>query len=118
MSPRVKAPQPAPTRRTNDAGANLTPWRKGQSGNPKGRPPLPDIREALAEILAEPVEGTLSLYAVLRALRDRAIAGDVRAAEVLLDRCYGKPTQRTDVTTHGEALRLTPPIVWSDSVGA
>jgi hypothetical protein len=51
--------------------ANLRPWRKGQSGNPKGRPPLPDIREALAEVLAEPVEGTISLYDLLRALPDR-----------------------------------------------
>ena len=96
--------------------ANLTPWRKGQSGNPKGRPPLPDIREALAKVLAEPVEGTISLYAVLRALRDRAVAGDVRAAEVLLDRCFGKATQRTDVTTHGESLRVVPPIQWTDGL--
>lgn len=115
MPSRVK-PSPALARPASPA--NLRPWRKGQSGNPKGRPPLPDIREALAEVLAEPVAGTPSLYAVLRALRDRAIAGDVRAAEVLLDRCYGKPTQRTDVTTDGAPLRLTPPIVWSDSVGA
>ena len=35
--------------------ANLTPWRKGQSGNPKGRPPLPDIREALAKVLEVPL---------------------------------------------------------------
>ena len=27
--------------------ANLRPWRKGQSGNPKGRRALPNIREAL-----------------------------------------------------------------------
>ena len=96
--------------------SNLRPWRKGQSGNPKGRPPLPDIREALADVLAEPVAGTPSLYAVLRALRDRAVAGDVRAAEVLLDRCFGKPTQRTDVTTHGESLRVVPPIAWTDGL--
>lgn len=96
--------------------ANLRPWRKGQSGNPAGRQALPDIREALAEVLAEPVAGTPSLYAVLRALRDRAIAGDVRAAEVLLDRCYGKPTQRTDVTTAGAPLRVVPPIAWTDGL--
>lgn len=96
--------------------ANLRPWRKGQSGNPKGRPALPDIREALAEVLAEPVEGMPSLYAVLRALRDRAVSGDVRAAEVLLDRSFGKPTQHADVTSNGTAVRVVPPILWTDEV--
>jgi hypothetical protein len=116
MTPRVKAPQPAPTRRTNDAGANLTPWRKGQSGNPKGRPPLPDIREALAGVLAEPVEGLPSLLAILRTIRDRAVAGDVRAAELLLDRAFGRAAQSVDVTTQGDRLAVVPPIMWSDCV--
>lgn len=96
--------------------ANLRPWRKGQSGNPKGRPALPDIREALAEVLAEPVEGMPSLYAVLRALRDRAVQGDVRAAEVLFDRAFGKPTLHTDVTSHGGRVAISPPIMWTDEV--
>jgi hypothetical protein len=93
--------------------ANLRPWRAGQSGNPKGRPPLPDIRPVLALVLAEPVAGVPSLVAVLRALRDRALAGDVRAAEVLLDRAYGKATLHADVTSGGE--RIAPPIAWLDA---
>ncbi len=42
----------------------------------------------------------------------KAEAGDVRAAEVLLDRAFGKASQTVDVTSGGE--RIAPPIMWSD----
>jgi alkylation response protein AidB-like acyl-CoA dehydrogenase len=92
---------------------NVVPHRfkKGQSGNPKGRPKLPDIREALAKVLAEEKDGVTALEATLRALRAKATKGDVRAAEALLDRAYGKAVQRTDVTS-GDKPIATPPISW------
>lgn len=90
------------------------PWKKGQSGNPAGRQKLPDIKEALARALGGTEEGLTYLDTILRALRNKAEAGDVRAAEVLLDRAFGKPTQPTDVTSGGEPIRVMPPIVWSD----
>jgi alkylation response protein AidB-like acyl-CoA dehydrogenase len=92
---------------------NLRPaWKKGQSGNPKGRTKLPDIREALAKVLADEKDGVTALEATLAALRAKAVRGDVRAAEVLLDRAYGKAAQTLDVTSAGQAI--TPPIIWSD----
>jgi alkylation response protein AidB-like acyl-CoA dehydrogenase len=91
---------------------NLRPaWKKGQSGNLKGRPKLPDIREALAKVLAEEKDGITALEATLRALRAKATKGDVRAAEALLDRAFGKAVQRTDVTS-GDKPIATPPIAW------
>jgi alkylation response protein AidB-like acyl-CoA dehydrogenase len=92
---------------------NVVPHRfkKGQSGNPKGRPKLPDIREALAKVLAEEKDGITALEATLRALRAKATKGDVRAAEALLDRAFGKAVQRTDVTS-GDKPIATPPIAW------
>jgi alkylation response protein AidB-like acyl-CoA dehydrogenase len=92
---------------------NVLPHRfkKGQSGNPKGRPKLPDIREALAKVLAEEKDGVTALEATLRALRAKATKGDVRAAEALLDRAFGKAVQRTDVTS-GDKPIATPPIAW------
>jgi alkylation response protein AidB-like acyl-CoA dehydrogenase len=92
---------------------NVLPHRfkKGQSGNPKGRPKLPDIREALAKVLAEEKDGITALEATLRALRAKATKGDVRAAEALLDRAFGKAVQRTDVTS-GDKPIATPPIAW------
>jgi hypothetical protein len=95
---------------------NLRPaWKKGQTGNAKGRPKLPDIREALAKVLADEKDGVTALEATLRALRAKAIRGDVRAAEALLDRAFGKAAQTVDVTSGGEKI-VTPPIVWSDQV--
>ena len=91
---------------------NLRPaWKKGQSGNPKGRPKLPDISEALAKVLAEEKDGVTALEATLKALRAKATKGDVRAAEALLDRAFGKAVQRTDVTS-GDKPIATPPISW------
>ena len=94
---------------------NLKPWKKGQSGNPKGRPVLPNLRETLAKVLAEEQNGLSAIEAICRALRVKAIRGDVRAAEALLDRAFGKVAQSLDVTSAGHQI-VTPPILWSDQI--
>jgi hypothetical protein len=76
---------------------NLKPFPKGKSGNPKGRPKMPDVKDALARVLAEEKDGLTALDFVFRALRLKATRGDVRAAEVLLDRAFGKSRQSVDV---------------------
>lgn len=93
MSP--KKPNPIPGNK---------PFPKGKSGNPKGRPKLPDISEALAKILADEKDGYTALEATLMALRAKAVKGDIRAAEALLDRAFGKPRQSVDHTTGGDKL--------------
>lgn len=79
-------------------------FKKGQSGNPNGRPKLPDISEALAKILADEKDGRTALEQTLLALRAKAVRGDIRAAEALLDRAFGKPKQSVDHTTGGDKL--------------
>jgi hypothetical protein len=76
---------------------NLKPFVKGQSGNPKGRPKLPDIREAMAKVLAEEKDGMTALEAILKAMRAKAAKGDVRAADFLISRGYGKADQRIEI---------------------
>lgn len=76
---------------------NLKPFVKGQSGNPKGRPKLPDIKEALAKILAEEKDGVNALEAILKSMRAKAAKGDVRAADFLISRGYGKADQRIEI---------------------
>jgi hypothetical protein len=95
---------------------NLKPFKPGPDArrNLKGRPRLPDIREALAKVLADEKDGVTALEATLRALRNKAVRGDIRAAEVLLDRAFGKAGQTIDVTTNGQSI--TPPIVWADQL--
>lgn len=72
-------------------------WKKGESGNPNGRPrKLPELDKLLADVLGEEKDGVTAGEAILKALRAKASKGDVRAAEVLLDRAYGKPKQSID----------------------
>jgi hypothetical protein len=74
-----------------------TQWKKGQSGNPKGRPKkIPELEELLANVLGEEKDGKTAAEAILMAIRAKAIKGDIRAAEVLMDRGYGKPKQQID----------------------
>lgn len=73
------------------------PFKKGQSGNPKGKPcKIPGLDNLLAEVLGEDKDGITAAKAILMALRAKATKGDVRAAEVLLDRAYGKAKQVTE----------------------
>jgi hypothetical protein len=75
-----------------------TRFAPGKSGNPKGRPrKLPHLDKLLADVLGEERDGMTAAQAVLRSLLVKATRGDVRAAEVLLDRGYGKARQRIDV---------------------
>lgn len=91
-----------------------TKFKKGQTGNPKGRPPkLPKLDELLASVMSEERNGLTAAEAVLRALIVKATKGDVRAAELLLDRTFGKQRQNVDITSAGQPI--TPPIVWSDA---
>jgi hypothetical protein len=72
----------------------LTPFQKGESGNPNGRPKkLPELDKLLANVLGEEKDGVTAAETILKALRVKATKGDIRAAEVLLDRGYGKARQ-------------------------
>lgn len=80
--------------------------REGRNGgklktggnNGGGRPrKLPDLQELLADVLGQQTkEGMTAGEEILRAMHARAKKGDVRAAELLLDRAYGKPKQTVD----------------------
>jgi hypothetical protein len=47
------------------------------------------------------------------ALRAKAVKGDVRAIEALLDRAYGKSKTHTDITSNGNTIAVAP-IKWAD----
>jgi hypothetical protein len=86
---------------------NLKHFKKGETGNPNGRPrKLPALDKLMADVLGEEKDGITAGEAILKALRAKATKGDVRAAEVLLDRAYGKPKQTTDTN-----ITSTEPLV-------
>lgn len=71
---------------------------KGRAG--PGRPKIrkiPELEVLLGDILSEEKNGIPAAKLILAALRKKAIAGDVRAAELLLDRAYGKSKQEINV---------------------
>jgi hypothetical protein len=79
-------------------------WKKGQSGNPNGRPKkLPQIEKLLAEVLGEKADnGPSGIKQILTALKRKAAKGDTRAAELILDRAYGKAKQKVEVDIPNE----------------
>jgi hypothetical protein len=76
-----------PPRRRSGRGGRLRPWRKGESGNPRGRPPkLRDLTDfELASDVIEPRAVGLSLAGWIRLRRaelrrEREIAWKLRRA--------------------------------------
>jgi hypothetical protein len=95
----VKQPNPIP---------NSKPFKKGQSGNPNGRPKkLPEIDKLLADVLGEEKDGVTAADAILRKLRAMAAQGNIRAAEILLDRAYGKAKQPVDMNITSVDVEFT-----------
>lgn len=75
-------------------------FKPGQSGNPKGaKRKLPEIDDLLADVLGE--DGN-EAKEILEALVVKAKKGDVRAAEVLFDRAFGKAKQFIKSDVNGE----------------
>ncbi len=95
---------------------NLKPFKKGQSGNPKGYPKgVPNTATRLKRFLelsqkiTNPISGKTEDITVAEQLDLAIIAkarkGDVRAFNALMDRLEGKPQQSVDVTTQGESIK-------------
>ena len=74
---------------------NLKPFKKGQSGNKEGRPPVLDIREHLKKRLSETTQNgkNTSLDMIIDHLILIALGGNVRAIELILNYAYGKPKE-------------------------
>ena len=82
--------------------------------NKEGRPKkLPELDKLLADVLGEEKDGITAAEAILKALRAKATKGDIRAAEVLLERAWGKAKQSMDITSGGKEIKTLPPFMHS-----
>lgn len=107
---RASRPNSSHFRKGNTVG-KATRFRKGQSGNPSGRPRSAEVSKASREFLAEPVTleelvsnklprewvGLSHAEVIVRTHGQSALAGSLSAAQELADRAEGKP---------GTALRI------------
>lgn len=79
-------------------------WKKGQSGNPLGRPKKGmTLAENIATALEAKKDGDPSkLEKIIDALVKKAEEGDTKAIEILLDRGYGKAKAFLEISAKNE----------------
>ena len=83
---------------------NLVHFEKGQSGNPNGRPKGVRLLRLLELVQKRrnPITGEDEDFTVLELMDmqmiSKALKGDQRAYEAVVDRLEGKPRQTTDIT--------------------
>lgn len=103
---------------------NLIPYKKGQSGNPKGRPVGSKNRSTIAkkwlsveQDLKNPLTGEKENMSqedlMTLALIKRAREGDTQAYQKLLDSAYGAPIQQ--IEQHNIEQPLFPDVTKNDS---
>ena len=85
----------AEKQRNNKGIKNLRPWKKGQSGNPKGRPKKAVyvttlLKEALGKVPKGEVQERTAAQLVVEALLRECFKGNVAAIKEVLDRAEGK----------------------------
>lgn len=86
------------------------PWlfKKGQSGNPAGRPVgsisiIAEIKKQLEEIADEDPQKRTKLQLMVRKILLKAINdGDTNMIKDIIDRVHGKPSQPIDLGTDDE----------------
>jgi len=93
-------------------------WKKGQSGNPNGRPKdgksWASVLDKIGdELIKAQGDGMSRKEAICRILFKKASKGDMAAINAIMDRIDGKPhtKQDVDVTTGGEKLNTIQRVV-------
>lgn len=78
------------------------PWKKGESGNPGGRPKKTLLTDAYRAVLEKPYPGdkegrTYAEVIAERVAKEAAKKGSVHAASEIADRTEGRPPQALEV---------------------
>lgn len=89
------------------------PFKKGQSGNPRGRATEKPFRDALRLELAEASGNQKRLREIAKALMDKAATGDTQAIREFADRLDGKVPQALTNDVESGPLRMM--VSWKKS---
>jgi hypothetical protein len=77
-------------------------FEPGNKANPNGRPrKLPNLDKLLGDVLGTEEDNKDGWTVIIEALKRKAAKGDVRAAELLLNRGYGKSKQFINLSHEG-----------------
>jgi hypothetical protein len=99
-------PEPTSSERRNPA-AHLAPhqFKPGESGNPSGRRKGPSITAVVREMLDEAIAGEkderAAVVRIAEAVLKQAIAGDLKALTLLLERTEGPPPKGDETARSG-----------------
>ena len=74
------------------------PFQKGKSGNPSGRPSVIVDGVNIAELARERGQKAIETLTAIMLNEELPTAARVKAAESLLDRGFGKPLQKAELT--------------------
>src|SRR6516164_7460780 len=78
-----------------------TQFKRENRANPGGRPKSAPLSQACRELLAGPVpddpEGRTYAQAIAETLAQKALAGDIRAAQEIADRAEGRARQSVEI---------------------
>lgn len=85
-------------------------FKKGTSGNPKGRPPTAPIIKEFKEYI-NTQQGSDDMDEIIKALIKQAKNGNIKAIEIILDRLYGKPKDTGVLVTNVTKMNINP-IQW------
>ena len=91
---------------------NLKPFKKGEDPRRHitGEKKLPKLKDLIVKVLSEEQGGITGLEAMVKAMRNEAIKGNVKAFDILTNRIAGKVKEQLEVT--GLEGDPTEPKVW------
>ncbi len=82
----------------------MSQFKKGQSGNPGGRPKSKPFTDALRLAVHEADGDATKLRRIAAKLTEMAMDGDIQAIREIVDRIEGKPHQSMDVNDNRSEL--------------
>lgn len=70
---------------------------------------MPSMKTIMESVLGDIKDGKSAAEAIMMAMRNKAIKGDVRAAEFIIDRAYGKAKESIELSGSTNVVIMPKP---------